>query len=187
MNPANAVSASRIVLVGPFAACMVLAGQAGQGKDGLRLLAAGIFAVASLTDYLDGYLARRMKLESEVGQWLDPLADKILVGAALIALVVFRDFPLWAAVVIGIREVAVASLRSAVVRRGQTMPAARAAKLKTAIQIPMVFAWLLDRGPGTAYLQDAALYLALGLTLFSGAQYFAKSRSLLRREGSKAK
>lgn len=182
MNPANAVTAARIALVPPFVLCMYLASVAGEGRHTARWLAAGIFAVASITDYIDGYLARRLSLDGRIGQWLDPLADKILVGAALVTLVAFRGFPLWAAAVIALREVLVAWLRSAVVRRGHRMPAARAAKLKTAVQIPMVFVWLLDRGPATAVLQDAILLLAVALTIYSGTQYLARSRGLLARE-----
>lgn len=179
MNPANAVTGARIALVAPFVFCMYLASDAGGAASWARWLAAGIFAAASLTDYIDGYLARRLSVDSELGQWLDPLADKILVGAGLATLVVYRSFPLWASLVIAVREVIVALLRSAAGRRGRPMPAAKAAKLKTAVQIPMVFAWLLDRGPGTALLQDGVMLLAVGLTLFSGAQYLARSRELL--------
>lgn len=183
MNPANAVTVSRIALVPPFAFCMYLAATGPPGTQvWARWSAAGIFAVASLTDYVDGYLARRLSVDSETGQWLDPLADKILVGGALATLVVFREFPLWAALVITLREVVVASLRSAAVKRGHSMPAAKAAKLKTAVQLPMVFVWLLDREPSTAGLQDAIMLLAVGLTVFSGAQYLAKTRQLLTRK-----
>lgn len=180
MNPANAVTAARIILVAPFAFFMILAERASGGtQNWARWLAAGIFAVASLTDYLDGYLARKLSAGSRVGEWLDPLADKILVGAALLMLVVFRQFPAWAAVVIASRELLVALLRSAALKRGHSMPAAPAAKLKTAVQIPMVFVWLLDRGPTTALVQDAILLVAVGLTLFSGAQYLARGRRML--------
>jgi len=144
--------------------------------------AAGIFAVASATDYADGYLARRYESGSAVGEWLDPLADKLLVGAALVALVAYRDFPLWAAVAIALREVIVAVLRSMAIRRDHSMPAAFAGKLKTAVQLPMVLAWLVPRHGVAVAVQDILVWVAVGLTIFSGAQYLAKSRELLSRK-----
>jgi len=144
--------------------------------------AAGVFVLASATDYADGYLARRYKSGSAVGEWLDPLADKLLVGAALVALVAYREFPLWAAVVIAVREVIVAVLRSMAIRRDHSMPAALAGKLKTAAQLAMVLAWLAPRQGVAVAVQDILVWLAVGLTIFSGSQYLANSRELLSRK-----
>jgi CDP-diacylglycerol--glycerol-3-phosphate 3-phosphatidyltransferase len=138
-----------------------------------------VFAVAAVSDSLDGYLARRHKRVTSFGQFLDPLADKLLVGAALVTLVAFRDFPAWAAIVIVIREVAVSLLRVAAAGRGRSLPANMVGKLKTAVQIPTVMIWLLPRADEVAIVQDLVLWLAVVLTVVSGVMYFARTRELL--------
>jgi CDP-diacylglycerol--glycerol-3-phosphate 3-phosphatidyltransferase len=165
MNLPNWITVARIGLVPVF---LVLAyGDSGSAAVG----AFATFAVASISDSLDGYLARRGDLVSRLGQFLDPLADKLLVGAALIALVSTRDFPVWAALVIAAREVAVQWLRTRIVRGGGALPASRAAKLKTLIQVGMVSWWLLPwdaRNAGHWLWVGAALVW----TMWSGAEYF---------------
>jgi CDP-diacylglycerol---glycerol-3-phosphate 3-phosphatidyltransferase len=133
-----------------------------------------VFVVASLSDSLDGYLARRDGTSTRAGEFLDPLADKLLVGAALVVLVDLRDFPLWAALVIGAREVAVQVLRVSIVRDGGTLPASRVAKTKTAVQIGMVGWWLLPWETSSAHW--LWLVAALLTTLWSGAEYFVRYR-----------
>src|SRR5688572_33307770 len=93
-----------------------------------RVTAFVIFLVASLSDILDGYLARKNDQISRLGQFLDPTADKLLVGAALVALVAERRFPLWAAMILAVREVAVQILRNSIVNGGGTLPASPSAK-----------------------------------------------------------
>lgn len=187
MNWANVVTFGRIALVPVFVALMYAdsrGASTGQGSThAAPWLAIAVFVVASLTDSLDGYLARRNKQVTRLGTFMDPLADKLLVGAALVVLVTLRGFPLWAALIIAVREVAVSLLRSAALRRGRSMPASRFGKAKTAIQLPMVVAWLLPRaGPGWAWMavvQDVAVVAAVAFTILSGAQYFLKTRELL--------
>ena len=135
-----------------------------------------VFAVASLTDPLDGYLARRQGIVTKLGQFLDPLADKMLVGAAMIALVALREFPLWAALVIAVREVLVSVFRSFALRKGRSLPALLSGKIKTLVQIPMVIIWLFPREGTVARLQDAVLYVAVALTIFSGLQFLVRSQ-----------
>lgn len=133
-----------------------------------------VFGVASASDGLDGYLARRHGTVSRAGKFLDPLADKLLVGAALWVLVDTRSFPLWAALVIAVREVAVQWLRTRIVRGGQDLPASPAAKVKTMAQLAMVGWWLLpwnDRNIGHWLL----LGLAVAVTLWSGIEYFVQA------------
>lgn len=143
-------------------------------------LALVVFAVAALTDSLDGYLARRHERITRLGQFLDPLADKLLVGAALVTLVALRDFPLWAAATIVVRELAVSLLRVVALRRGKSLPASTLGKLKTALQIPTVMVWLLPRAGWISYLQDGAVWVAVVLTIVSGLQYFLRAGVLLR-------
>lgn len=145
-------------------------------------IAFAVFAVAALSDSLDGYIARKQGTVTRLGKFLDPLADKLLVGAALVTLVAFRGFPLWAALVIAIREVAVSLLRTAGLRRGRDMPASVPGKIKTAIQVPMVLLWLMPRRGAVLVAQDVAVWLAAAFTIWSGLQYLVKSGELLRRD-----
>lgn len=174
MNVPNALTVARVLLVPLFVALSY------HHSTSAAVWAFVVFFVASVSDFLDGYLARRNGTESRMGQWLDPLADKLLVGAALVVLVDTRSFPLWAALVIAAREIAVQLLRTQLVQRGGTLPASPAGKLKTMLQIGMVGWWLL---PWEGRNLGHWVWLAgvLGATLWSGYEYFAGSRHV--REG----
>jgi len=167
----NWITIGRIILVPLF---VVLA----LGRtDSAAIGAFWLFAIASASDILDGYLARRSGFESRLGQFLDPLADKLLIGAALIALVAERDFPIWVAIVIAVREIAVTWLRVRIVTAGGDLPASKLAKLKTLVQMGMVSWWLLpwdSRNIGH-WLWVAA---ALVWTAWSGAYYFTTEREV---------
>jgi CDP-diacylglycerol--glycerol-3-phosphate 3-phosphatidyltransferase len=169
------VTVARVFMVPPF---VVLAYQR---STAAAVWAFVVFAAASLSDFVDGYLARRSGTESRLGQFLDPLADKLLVGAALVVLVDTRDFPLWAALVIAAREIAVQVFRTSVVQRGGTLPASSAAKVKTMLQIAMVGWWLLpwpDVNPGHWVLLAGVLVT----TLWSGYEYLSGGRRV--KEGA---
>lgn len=181
MNWANLVTFGRIALI-PVFVYFMYAGETQDGEAATRIgpwVAIVVFAVAAGSDSLDGYLARRQERITLLGQFLDPLADKLLVGAALVTLVMLREFPAWAAVVIAVREVAVSLLRSAALRRGRSFPASLFGKMKTATQIPTVMLWLFPRAGAVARLQDFAVLVAVALTVVSGVQYFARARTLL--------
>jgi CDP-diacylglycerol--glycerol-3-phosphate 3-phosphatidyltransferase len=181
LNWANVVTIGRIALI-PVFVYFMYAGEVRDGEAATRLgpwVAIVVFALAAVSDSLDGYLARRYERITALGQFLDPLADKLLVGAALVTLVMLRGFPAWAAIIIVVREIAVSMLRSAALRRGRSMPASWSGKLKTATQIPTVMLWLLPRSGWVAPVQDAAVVVAVALTVISGVQYFARSKSLL--------
>jgi CDP-diacylglycerol--glycerol-3-phosphate 3-phosphatidyltransferase len=137
------------------------------------------FGVAALTDGLDGYVARRMQLVSSTGQLLDPLADKALVTAAMVALVVVDRFPAWAAIVIVAREVAVSALRFLASRRGRGFPPSLAGKAKTGAQLVAVLLYILPLGTGWGGLKGTFLGLAVVLTVVSGAQYLVRAPRLL--------
>lgn len=166
MNLPNAITTARLFLV-PVFLCLCYAGSEETALAGL-----GVFVVASLSDSLDGYLARRSGLVTKLGQFLDPLADKILVVAALVVLVDKRMFPLWAAVAILLREAAVQLLRNRIVVNGGTLPASAAAKAKTVLQIVMVSWWLApwEANP----IHWVLLALALMATVWSGVEYFVR-------------
>jgi CDP-diacylglycerol--glycerol-3-phosphate 3-phosphatidyltransferase len=168
-NLPNWISAARIAAIPPFVYLALRDG------DGAAIAALALFVAASLSDSLDGHLARKHGSISRLGQFLDPTADKLLVGAALYAIVDGRDFPLWAALVIAVREVAVQILRTRIVAGGGTLPASSLGKVKTVAQVTMVSWWLLPwtaRNPGHWVL----LGVALAITLWSGAEYLASTR-----------
>ncbi len=174
MNLPNAITVIRILLIPVF----VLASYG--DTDASAVIAFLTFLVASLSDSLDGYLARRAGTTTAVGEFLDPLADKLLVGAALVVLVDTRGFPLWAAVIIAVREVAVQMLRTRIVTTGGALPASAAGKTKTVLQISMIGWWLLpwsEHNLGHWVLMGAALVA----TVWSGAQYFRRHEA--RHEG----
>jgi CDP-diacylglycerol--glycerol-3-phosphate 3-phosphatidyltransferase len=143
-------------------------------SDTAAVVAAAVFVFGALTDGLDGYLARRYSGATRIGQWLDPLADKILVTAPIVAMSAIGTFPLWAVVIIVFREFAVSLLRAWLGTRGIGMPASPWGKVKTAVQMVLVPLYLLPLdGAGTVRL--AVLWLAVVLTVWSGVDYLVKA------------
>lgn len=169
MNLPNTITVARVAMV-PFFLMFAFGDSTAQ-----RITAFLLFLVASLSDILDGYLARKNDQISRLGQFLDPTADKLLVGAALIALVAERRFPLWAALILAVREVAVQILRTSIVNGGGTLPASPAAKAKTVLQIVLVSWWLLPWG-GINVVHGILLGLALVVSVISGTEYFTTAR-----------
>ena len=187
MNPANLITWARIALIPVFVYLMFQAGSSDRIEPVLWL-AVVVYLVATFSDYLDGYLARKLDIITRMGQFLDPLADKLLVLAALVCLILFRGFPVWATAVIVIREVAVVTLRSAAMKRGNSMPAAHHAKNKTAVQLVMVLAWMFPRTGPMVLVQDVLLYAAVAITIYSGVRYGLLGRKLLTpAEGTTAR
>lgn len=164
MNLPNAITVARIALVPVFVFFAYL------DSASAAVVAFALFLTASLSDLVDGYLARRAGTITKVGEFLDPLADKLLVGAALFVLVDERSFPLWAAVVIAVREVVIQVWRIKVVNAGGRLPASRFAKLKTALQITMVSWWLLP-WESTTVVHHVLMIAALLATVLSGVEY----------------
>jgi CDP-diacylglycerol--glycerol-3-phosphate 3-phosphatidyltransferase len=166
----NVVSVGRILLV-PVV-CWLIA-RAGDQRSWLAL---GVFAVAAVSDGLDGYLARRHLMTTTTGAWLDPLSDKLLVSAPAVVLSSLELFPWWATVVIIGRELLVTALRWRLDRRGVTMPASSTAKLKTGSQLlalAMAMAPLPDAWEGATLVVTVA---AVALTVYSGAEYLFTTR-----------
>jgi len=168
----------RVFLV-PFLIILILA-----EERTASYLAAAIFVVGAATDGLDGYLARRHAAVTKTGQWLDPLADKILVAAAVVTLAAVRNLPLWAAVVIVAREVGVSLLRVYLGLRGIGMPASRAAKVKTTLQLVAITLYILPLGSGADGVKLGFLIAAILMTVLTGMQYLLGVRTLLRGEKS---
>jgi CDP-diacylglycerol---glycerol-3-phosphate 3-phosphatidyltransferase len=134
------------------------------------LLAAVVFAIASLTDAIDGYLARSRHRVTTFGKLMDPVADKLLVIGALLALVSLGRVAAWVAMVIIAREFAVTVLRIAATQQGVVIAAGLFGKAKTVVQVAMVFALIVADG-SPAWL-DALVYLTVAVTVASGADYF---------------
>jgi CDP-diacylglycerol---glycerol-3-phosphate 3-phosphatidyltransferase len=134
------------------------------------LLAAVVFAVASLTDAIDGYLARSRQWVTTFGKLMDPVADKLLVIGALLTLVSLNRLAAWVAMVIIAREFAVTVLRIAATQQGLVISAGTFGKAKTILQVAMVFA-LIVAGRGPLWI-DVLVYVTVAVTVLSGADYF---------------
>jgi CDP-diacylglycerol--glycerol-3-phosphate 3-phosphatidyltransferase len=140
-------------------------------------LAAGVFALAALTDGLDGYFARSRDAVTTFGKLMDPLADKLLIVAALVSLVSLDRLSAWVAMVIIARELAVTGLRAVAAERGVVISASWLGKLKTILQVAAVFA-LIAADPAPVAV-DVLVYVAVAVTLISGADYFLGLRRRL--------
>lgn len=148
-------------------------------------LAAIVFALAALTDGLDGYIARSRDSVTNFGKLMDPLADKLLITAALISLVSLNRLPAWVAMVIIAREFAVTGLRSIAVDRGVVIAASWMGKVKTVLQIAAVFA-LIIFNPAPLWA-EILVYVALAATVVSGFDYFFGLRKRIEEQRAKEK
>jgi CDP-diacylglycerol---glycerol-3-phosphate 3-phosphatidyltransferase len=174
MNLPNTLTVARIFLV-PLLVSVLLTKFEGRLVLGLpvELVAAAIFGIASLTDWLDGYLARRRKQITTLGQILDPLADKLLISATLISLVQLDLVQSWMVAVIISREIAVTGLRNLAYSRGLTMPASGLGKLKMASQVVAILLLLLgwERVPLLVTLGQGAMWFVVITALVSAVDY----------------
>lgn len=169
-NLPNALTLSRIFLV-PLLVVVLLT-----RTDRWELIGGAIFGVAALTDWLDGYLARRRKQITRLGIMLDPVADKLLISAAFISLVQVGLAPAWMVVVIVGREFAVMGLRMVAVQEGIQIPASPLGKGKMATQVVAILLLILGRkflGP-VALAGPIALWITVLLALVSGLDYFLR-------------
>lgn len=177
MNLPNSLTIARIFLV-PLLVVVMLTKFEGRLVLGLpvELVAAAIFGIASLTDWLDGYLARRRGQVTWIGQVLDPIADKLLISATLVSLVQLDLAPAWMVAVIIGREFAVTGLRSIAYARGLTMPASGLGKLKMVTQVVAILMLLLgwERVPLLVLAGQAALWIVLATATISAIDYFRR-------------
>jgi CDP-diacylglycerol--glycerol-3-phosphate 3-phosphatidyltransferase len=145
-----------------------------------ELVGAAIFGLASLTDWLDGYLARRRKQVTPLGQFMDPLADKLLITAALVSLVQMDLAQSWMVVVILGREIAVTVLRSVAQSRGVSIPASPLGKFKMASEVTAVLLLILGEDvPVFAALGTVALWVALVTALASAWDYYRRYNGVI--------
>lgn len=172
LNLANMLTLARIFAV-PVIVSLLYMEQAFQSVL-LAYLSAGVFALASLTDMADGYIARRQNLITNLGKFLDPLADKLLISSVLIMLVQLGWVEAWIVVVIICRELAVTGMRGVAADKGVVIAADRYGKLKTIAQ-SLALVPLLAHYPVMGFdpvpLGMIVLYIALALTVFSGGNY----------------
>ena len=184
MNLPNQLTLARLALAVVFVVVMSL------DFPGHYLWALGIFLVATVTDYLDGVLARRLGLVTDFGKLMDPLADKILTAAAFILFIPAGVFPAWVVIVIIAREFLITGLRVLANARGQVLPAERLGKHKTAWQMITILYFLVLLGTATwwptEWLEPAREVVGGGLiavttllTVYSGMAYLWKNRELI--------
>jgi CDP-diacylglycerol---glycerol-3-phosphate 3-phosphatidyltransferase len=174
LNVPNVLSLLRILAVPVIVVALL-----GETPNG-DALAAGVFALAALTDGLDGYIARRRQDVTTFGKLVDPLADKLLIVAALVSLVSLGRLAAWVAMVIIARELAVTGLRAVAVEQGVVISASWLGKLKTMLQVAAVFA-LIIWNPSPNWV-DVLVYLAVAVTVISGADYFFGLRRRVEKE-----
>lgn len=184
LNIANVLTVVRILLVPFFIWFLLLDESADDGSGGLfRWLAVAVFAVAIYTDKLDGDLARSRGLITDFGKIADPIADKLLIGAALILLSILGELWWWVTIVILVRELGITVLRFAVIRYG-VMPASRGGKLKTVIQTFAIFLYLLPLaglvGEWYTWLAVAVMLAAVAVTVVTGLDYILQAIKLRR-------
>jgi CDP-diacylglycerol---glycerol-3-phosphate 3-phosphatidyltransferase len=178
MNLPNALTVGRIFLV-PLLVVVLLTKFEGRLILGVRkeLVGAGIFGLAALTDVLDGYLARRRKQITTLGQLMDPLADKLLITAALVSLVQMDLVPAWIAAVLVGREFAVTVLRSIAHGKGMVIPASPMGKIKMGAEVTAILALILGQVEDLHPLNvigTIALWAAMVTAIISGVDYYRR-------------
>ena len=176
MNLPNKLTLLRVILIPFFIAAMYI-----DSIPGNRWIACGIFALASLTDALDGYIARKYKLITDFGKFMDPLADKLLVCSAILIFVDFHTLPGIAAIVIIAREFIISGFRLAALQKGRVIAAGWLGKIKTVLQMIMCFALIIDLPFGFyAYVRLVLICLAVLFTVLSLVDYIFKNADVLR-------
>ncbi|ERI08294.1 CDP-diacylglycerol--glycerol-3-phosphate 3-phosphatidyltransferase [Aneurinibacillus aneurinilyticus] len=189
MNLANRITLARIFLV-PVVMIFLLVqfDNLGSFKVGgvhitySECIAAIVFIIAAITDGLDGYIARSRKMVTNLGKFLDPLADKLLISAVLISLVEMQRLDAWVAVVIISREFAVTGLRLVAAAEGLVIAASKLGKWKTVLQIVAVAALILQNFPFETWhfpFATIMVWAAVIMTIVSGVEYFLKNKKVI--------
>ena len=179
MNLPNKLTMMRVVLVPVF---MIFAAVSHYGTADFHaaymLIAGVIFAIASITDFLDGYLARKNHLVTDFGKFMDPLADKLLVVAAMLLFVEQHQMPAWALLLVVAREFAVTGLRLIAVDNGRVIAAAWSGKIKTAstmVAICLMLLWDIS------WLNTVCWVVIVVTTVYSGVEYFVKNHDVFQK------
>src|SRR3989440_6379308 len=169
LNVPNVLTLVRILLVPVLVVALL------QTTPHGSIVAAIVFALAAITDGVDGWIARRSRSITTFGKVMDPIADKLLIAAALISLVSLNRVEAWVAMVIIAREFAVSGLRVAAGQQGAIIPANRLGKAKTVLQVAMVLALIAASDPHALSVQ-LLVYATVAITVASGASYFLNFR-----------
>lgn len=174
MTLASKITLVRVLMIPAFMATMCASG----GQSGVWMLVSlVIFVVASLTDFVDGYIARHYNQTTDFGKFLDPLADKLLVIAAMAMFCQWGVFPAWALMIVLTREFAVTGLRLVAVQKGTVIAAGWSGKVKTAST--MVGLCVMMALPGVALLNWIVIAVIVVTTLYSGVEYFVQNWNCL--------
>ncbi|WP_157063449.1 CDP-diacylglycerol--glycerol-3-phosphate 3-phosphatidyltransferase [Luteipulveratus mongoliensis] len=175
-NVANYLTVLRIALVPVFGWLLL----ADEGEStGLRIAAFVVFTIASITDRIDGDIARARGLVTDFGKVVDPIADKALMGMALVGLSIIGEVPWWITIIILVRELGITALRFAVIRHG-VMPASRGGKLKTALQAFAIGLFVLPLGGFLHVVAWIVMIAALIVTVVTGVDYVFRAVRLRR-------
>ena len=170
MTTASKITLVRVAMIPAYMVTMYLS----QGVAGLWMyVSLGLFIVASLTDYIDGYIARKYKQVSDFGKFLDPLADKLLTIACMCMMCEWGMMPAWALMIVLTREFAVTGLRLVAVQNGTVIAAGWSGKVKTAST--MVGLCFVMAFPTTVWMVNAVVWMIVVTTLYSGIEYFVQN------------
>ena len=170
MTLASKITLIRVAFIPLFMILMYLSG----GQPNLYMwLSFAVFIIASLTDYIDGYIARKYKQVSDFGKFLDPLADKLLVIAAMVMFCQWGSFPAWALMIVLTREFAVTGLRLIAVGKGKVIAAGWSGKVKTAST--MIGLCVMMAFPTVAILSQIVMAVIVVTTVYSGIEYFCQN------------
>ncbi len=170
MNLANRITMLRVILIPVFLVVLYL------DFPNHVLVGLGVFIIASISDFLDGYIARSRHMVTDFGKFVDPIADKMLVTAAMCMFVQWGRMPAWMLLVVLTREFAVSALRMIAADRGKVIAAAWSGKVKTASTMVCIILMLLL---GNAVLDTVCCWVILLTTVYSGIEYFVKNKDVV--------
>ena len=185
MNLPNKLTIFRVILIVPFI-ILLLGGQAGWFGDNTfvtDMIALAIFIIASLTDLIDGKIARKYNLITDFGKFMDPLADKLLVCSAMIALIEMNRIPSWVVIIIIAREFIISGFRLVASDNGVVIAASYWGKFKTVSQMAMIIVLIADLGGVFDLIGQILIWLALALTIISLIDYVWTNRQVLTQGG----
>ena len=175
MNTPNKLTIARMILV-PFFVLFILTGS---GGDANRYICLAIFVVASITDWFDGYLARKNNLVTNFGKFMDPLADKLLVCSALICMIELDRLPAWFVIIIIAREFIISGFRLIAAENGVVIAANYWGKFKTVSQMVMIILLILNFGGVFEILTQIFVWISLALTVISLITYIVQNKNVI--------
>lgn len=176
MNLPNKLTIFRMIMIVPFVVVMF----AGNGIPGGKWIALGLFIIASMTDFVDGYLARKYNLVTNFGKFMDPLADKLLVCAAMICLVEMGRIPAWVVIIIMSREFIISGFRLIASDNHVVIAASYWGKFKTVFQMLMICLMIANLGGIFDSLTQIVMWIALALTVVSLLDYLIKNKDVMK-------